>query len=326
MARPLRIAYADAWYHVMNRGSRKEPVFLEPKDYAGFVDLLGGSVELWNVRIAAYCLMPNHYHLLIQTPEANLSRCMRHINGVYTQRFNRFHQCDGQLFRGRYKAILVDADRYLLELVRYIHRNPLRAGIVEKLDAYSWSSHKGYLSSANKWNWLHKDFTLSMLTPEKKVQRRQYRQFVVKEASKDIREIYEKKKLPSVLGTEAFVDWVKETFFLRKRHKEVPESRLLAPDRGTIRQVVCRHYGVRQEDLERSRRGVFNEPRTVAIYLTRLLRKDTLAEICEAYELANYSSASSVIERANKRRASDRRFSERMERLSGLITKSQTKT
>jgi len=142
MSRPLRIEYPDAWYHVMNRGRRSEEIFTDKQDYNTFLQLIRESIEMWNVRVGAYCLMTNHYHLLIQTPEANLSRCMRHLNGVYTQRFNKLHHLDGQLFRGRYKSILVDADSYLLQLANYIHRNPLRAGLVEKLDEYSWSSHK----------------------------------------------------------------------------------------------------------------------------------------------------------------------------------------
>ena len=128
MSRPLRIEYPGAWYHVMNRGRRGESVFRREKDYLTFIELLKETVEMWNLRVGAYCLMPNHYHLLIQTPDANLSRCMRHINGVYTQRFNRNHLLDGQLFRGRYKAILVDADSYLLELLRYIHRKSAGSG------------------------------------------------------------------------------------------------------------------------------------------------------------------------------------------------------
>ena len=125
MTRPLRIEYKDEWYHVMNRGRRGEVIFKGKDDYSRLITLLKETARLWNLRIAAYCLMENHYHLLVQTPDANISRCMRHINGVYTQRFNRGHGCDGQLFRGRYKSILIDADSYLLQLVRYIHRNPL---------------------------------------------------------------------------------------------------------------------------------------------------------------------------------------------------------
>ncbi|MEA3223999.1 MAG: transposase, partial [Thermodesulfobacteriota bacterium] len=122
------------------------------------------TADMFNVRVAAYCLMPTHYHLLVQTPDANLSRFMRHINGVYTQSYNARHKCDGTLFRGRYKSILVDADSYLLQLVRYIHRNPLRAGLVENLDQYTWSSHSGYISKAKKGDWLYKDFIFAMLT------------------------------------------------------------------------------------------------------------------------------------------------------------------
>jgi len=106
MSRPLRIEYPGAWYHVMNRGRRADDIFTGRKDYQCFVDLLQETSEMWGIRIAAYCLMPNHYHLLIQTPQANLSRSMRHVNGVYTQRYNRRHGCDGQLFQGRYKAIV----------------------------------------------------------------------------------------------------------------------------------------------------------------------------------------------------------------------------
>ena len=98
MSRPLRIQYPDAWYHVMNRGRRAEAIFRGKKDYIAFIKLLKETAELWNLRISAYCLLKNHYHLLVQTPDANLSRCMRHINGVYTQRFNKAHHIDGQLF------------------------------------------------------------------------------------------------------------------------------------------------------------------------------------------------------------------------------------
>ena len=112
--------------------------------------------------MVAYCLMGTHYHILLQTPDANVSRCMRHINGVYTQYFNRSHGLDGHLFRGRYKSILVDSDAYLLELLRYIHRNPIEAGIVNRLDSFQWSSHKGYLSRSEKWNWLHKEYVLKI--------------------------------------------------------------------------------------------------------------------------------------------------------------------
>ena len=132
MSRPLRIEYPGAWYHVMNRGRRSESIFSDKHDYLMFIDLLIEISEMCNVNIAAYCLMANHYHILLQTPDGNISRCMRHLNSVYTQRYNRTHGLDGQLFRGRYKSILVCNDSHLLQLVRYIHKNPVKAGIVKK--------------------------------------------------------------------------------------------------------------------------------------------------------------------------------------------------
>ena len=165
----------------MNRGRRAENIFLEQRDYDCFLELLIDSSEQWNVKISAYCLLSTHYHLLLQTPIANISRFMRHINGVYTQRFNRSHQCDGQLFRGRYKSILVDADSYLLELVRYIHRNPLDSGLVDNLQKYLWSSHKLYLSDAKKWKWIFKDYILKLFSKSKPESIRLYKQFVFKE-------------------------------------------------------------------------------------------------------------------------------------------------
>jgi len=308
----------------MNRGRRGERIFVEKTDYKAFIELLKESTEIWNLTIAAYCLMPNHYHLLIQTPDANISRIMRHINGVYTQRFNRKHRCDGQLFRGRYKAILVEADSFLLQLVRYIHRNPYRAGLVDRLDSYPWSSHKGYRSRDGKWNWLHKTAILSMLNDKENQQRKAYRQFISEEDSEELKEVFRKKKLPSILGTKAFTDWVRDTFFSHKRHIEIPESRALAPGREKIKQVVCEAYQVEREELLKSRRGAFNEPRNVAIYLTRKLRGEGLAEICQEYGLQKHSSAGSVIERVKKQLSRDKQFKRRIEKLDTMLTKSQT--
>jgi putative transposase len=326
MSRPLRIEYPGAWYHVMNRVRRGERIFEEKTDYKAFIELLKESAEIWNLTIAAYCLMPTHYHLLIQTPDANISRAMRHINGVYTQRFNRTHRCDGQLFRGRYRAILVEADSFLLQLLRYIHRNPYRAGLVERVDSYPWSSHKGYLSNDAKWNWLKRTTILSMLSEHENQQRKAYRQFISQKDSEELTEVFRGKRLPSILGTEAFSEWVRDTFFSHKRHREIPDSKALAPGRERIMQVVCEAYQVEREGLLQSRRGTCNEPRNVAIYLTRKLRGEGLVEICQEYGLGKHSSAGSVIERVKKELARDKQFKRRVEELETLLTKSQTET
>lgn len=154
--------------------------------------------------------LPNHYHLLFQTSDGNLARGMRHINGVYTQRFNRRNNKEGQLFRGRYKAVLVEGDSHLLEVLRYIHRNPLKADIVKVLEDYRWCSHQGYLSKAKKWSWLHKDALLMMLTPTTTRQKSAYIDFVSKGEAEEIERFYSLKKLPSILGSDSFKEYIRE--------------------------------------------------------------------------------------------------------------------
>ncbi|MGD8974695.1 MAG: transposase [Desulfobacterales bacterium] len=326
MARPLRIEYPDAWYHIMNRGRRSETIFADKRDYTGFIELLKDTTEMWNLRITAYCLMPNHYHLLAQTPDANISRCMRHIDGVYTQRYNRYHQCDGSLFRGRFKSILIDADQYLLQLVRYIHRNPLKANLTDNLDRYLWSSHRGYLSKSDKWNWLHKDFILSMLSKGEGSQLKYYRQFISTEDEDEIDTVLIKKKWPAVLGSADFVQRIKNKFFTQKTNSEVPQSRELAPEPYQIILAVCDRYGVDEKELLISKRGVFNEPRNMAIYLMRRLRGDSLEIIGQQFHIKKYSSVSSVVERMKAALAKNRRLQSNLEQLISSLSKSQEQT
>jgi len=322
----LRIQYPDAWYHVMNRGRRGEFVFSEKRDYSVFIELLKETIDMWKVRVAAYCLMSNHYHLLIQTPDGNLSRCMRHLNGIYTQRFNRSHDCDGQLFRGRYKSILVDADSYLLELLRYIHRNPLEAGLVKELNKYAWSSHKGYISSSNKWDWLHKDFILSLFSRNRSERIKAYKEFVLMETPNKINRIFTRSKFPSMLGSENFINRMKEKLFHKKLHDEIPESRSLAPESERIKKAICNAYGVKESELLLSRRGVLNEPRNVAIYLVRCIRGEKLEEIGRQFGIAKYSSVSSAILKMKRDISEDRKLRSRIQEIEELLTNSQQQT
>jgi REP-associated tyrosine transposase len=326
MSRPIRIAYPGAWYHVMNRGRRAEKIFLDKHDYQAFFDLLQETSEAWNIRIAAYCLMPNHYHLLVHTPEGNISRAMRHVNGVYTQRFNRRHGLDGQLFRGRYKSILVHGDSYLLQLVRYIHRNPQKAAMVKDMKAYPWSSHKAYLSVAKKWDWLHKKFILELLTREKKSQFRTYRRFVSVDDDKELEEIMASKRWPSLLGPKEFIDWAKATYQEIKDRDEIPQARDLYLDADQIIFTVCDHYNVARADLFTSKRGTFNEPRCTAIYLIRKFRHDTLRDIGKTFNLGKYSSVSSIIERMKSRIKHDRNLRNRIKKIETQLNKSQEQT
>lgn len=326
MTRPLRIVYKDAWYHVMNRGRSGETIFRDKRGYCTFIDLLREAVDMWKVRVAAYCLMTNHYHLLIQTPEANISRCMRHINGVYTQRYNRWYNSDGQLFRGRFKSILVQSDRYLLELVRYIHRNPLRAALAESLAQYPWMSHHGYLSQTKDWGWLDKDFVLSMLSDDRDKALKAYKEFVSKEDSEEIQKIFLKEKLPSILGTKDFVMRAKKKHGFGIFVREVPDSRIFAPTFREIASIVSGAYSVRAEDIQKSQRGRSNEARNVAIYLMRRHTGATLVKIGESFNMPNYSSVSTVIFRVKEQIAADDKMREKVQVIEVQLKMSQEQT
>jgi REP element-mobilizing transposase RayT len=197
MPRSVRIEYENAFYHVMNRGRARNNIFFNSDHYLAFLKTIEESCKRFGAVIHSYCLMPNHYHLLIQTPNANLSRLMAHINSVYTKRFNKIQKVDGPLFRGRYKAILVDSDDYLLELSKYIHRNPIQTKnkqnrLVKELQSYKWSSYQSYLNIEKTPNWLNKQFTLSKFKNDSDLLKR-YQLFVEQYENKELEEFFNKK-------------------------------------------------------------------------------------------------------------------------------------
>lgn len=326
MSRPLRIEFPGAWYHVMNRGRRRENIFSTPEDYQTFIKVLQGAADLWGLKIATYCLMSNHYHLLVQTPDANLARGMRHINGIYTQRFNRRRKLDGQLFRGRYKSILIEEDSHLLEVLRYIHRNPLRAGLIKDLKDFPWSSHHGYLSKAKKWEWLHKDFLLAMLSEKPSERPASYANFVYMNDSEEIERFYSLKNLPSILGGDNFKVWLKERFQHLSFRDEIPESRLLAPSVKEIIATTCELFQVTKKQLLYSRRGQVNLPRDLSIYLVRILTRKTMPEVGKHFGISNYSTVGSVVERMKQREATDCEFRSILKETKRKLDKSQKRT
>jgi putative transposase len=326
MARPLRIEYPGAWYHVMNRGRRKEVIFSDRKDYENFLAVLRESSEMFGVRIAAYCLMPNHYHLLLQTPFGNLSRAMRHVNGVYTQRYNRRRDIDGQLFRGRYKSVLVEGDSHLLELLRYIHRNPLRAIICTSVEEYPWSSHHGYVSRARKWDWLYREVLLNMFADQPGKAQQKYLEFVRKKDSSEVTDFFSRKNLASVYGSLDFINWIKGKFYQTKNHAEIPQSRILAPTIAEIKTAVGRSYKVDENVWGQSRRGKVNEPRNIAVYLARKHSGLRLEEIGREFGFEKYSSVSSIVVRTEKLLAEDTNLRKRLETIRRKLEKSQAKT
>jgi len=178
MSRPLRVEFPGAFYHVTSRGDRREAIYENDDDCEAFLGVLGEVVDGFGWHCHAYCQMTNHYHLFVETPDANLSKGMRQLNGVYTQACNRRHGRSGHLFQGRYKAILVDSDAYLLELSRYIVLNPVRAGMVRDPGDWRWSSYRATAGLEPAPPWLTTDTVLAAFSRRKGQARERYRQFV----------------------------------------------------------------------------------------------------------------------------------------------------
>ena len=178
MARPLRIEYPGAVYHVTSRGNARQSIFLDDADRQVFLKILGHVIGKYNWLCHAYCLLDNHYHLLLETPDPNLALGMRQLNGVYTQRVNRRHNRVGHVFQGRYKAILVEKNEHLLELCRYIVLNPVRAGMVSDPRKWNWSSYQATAYAVKPPSFLAVDWILSQFAKKKNTARASYRKFV----------------------------------------------------------------------------------------------------------------------------------------------------
>jgi len=207
MARPLRLEFAGALYHITSRGNRQESIYESDKDRENFLSILAEGCVAYNWICHAYCLMDNHYHLLIETPDANLSKGMRQLNGRYTQSFNRAHNCVGHVFQGRYKAILVEKDSYLLELSRYIVLNPVRVGMVRTTSDWPWSSYRATVGEQVK--------------PKMKAIEA-YKQFV--NAGKDQTSPWDKLKNQIFLGDEKFAESMLNQIDTDKSLTEIPMS------------------------------------------------------------------------------------------------------
>lgn len=204
MARPLRIEFAGGLYHVTSRGNAREDIYCNDDDRMIFLQLLYRACERYDWYCHAYCLMSNHYHLLIETGMPSLSKGMKYINGSYTQAYNRLHQRVGHVFQGRYKAILVEKDNYLLELSRYIVLNPVRARKVRSAKDWKWSSYRATAGLKENEPYLTTDFVLSCFSDNKSIAQQRYRKFV--QQGKNQPSVWDGLKNQLYLGTDEFVE------------------------------------------------------------------------------------------------------------------------
>ena len=252
MARPLRIEYAGALYHVTSRGNERKNVFTSQRDREKFLSYVESAVVRYGAVVHTWCLMSNHYHLLLETPSGNLSKIMRHINGAYTTYFNVKRQRAGHLFQGRYKAILVEADAYALELSRYMHLNPVRAGMVAKPEHYQWSSYRSYIGDSMTPEWLKTDFILGSVGRNASITKNTYRRFVEDLLDKEYDSPLKDTVASTVLGGEEFIRAVSERHVGQTRAaRNLPAVKALArrPSMDAIIMTIKAELGDRAKWL-----------------------------------------------------------------------------
>ena len=283
MARPLRIEYPGAFYHLTARGNRQEDIFSCDQDRLIFLQILGKTVSRYNWICHAYCLMDNHYHLLVETLDANLSLGMRQLNGMYTQHYNRNHKKVGHVFQGRFKAILVDRESYLLELCRYIVINPVKAGMCKEPGDWQWSSYIPSVTGQNMPDCLTVDWLLGQFAKNKKSARRKYRDFVTEGL---IRQSSPWKKVVGqlILGSESFLEEMQTYLSKGANIKEIPRKQRTA-GRPSLKELF-------------SEVNIKNKPkRNKLIYKAHLDCCYTLKDIAEHLGI-HYTTVSRVISRS----------------------------
>lgn len=222
MARPLRIQFPGAVYHVTSRGNGRQAIYLSSSDRRLFLETLNQTAERYRWRCYAWCLMDNHYHLVIETPEANLSSGMRQLNGVYTQLFNRRHGRVGHLFQGRFKAVLVDQDSYLLEVVRYTLLNPVRAGFVKAAGLWPWSSYRAMIGKTIAHDWLVRDPLLSLFSEHHLSAIKAFIRFVREGARQPT--LWANLRAQLYLGDEQFVERTRNQIRINGDMAEIPRT------------------------------------------------------------------------------------------------------
>lgn len=236
LARPLRIEYPGAFYHITSRGDRQESIVEDDQDRTAFLNVLGEVISRFRWSCHAYCLMGNHYHLMIETPEGNLTKGMRQLNGVFTQWSNRRHKRSGHVFQGRYKAILVNRESYFLELARYIVLNPVRAAMVKHPSQWQWSSYGATSGKATAPAWLTTENLLAEFGKRRAAAQRKYREFVAEGMGEE--SIWKDLQGQIYLGDDKFVEQMRSKLDEREEDVNIPriQQRGPAPKLSALRQ------------------------------------------------------------------------------------------
>ncbi len=288
MTRPLRITYPGAFYHLTSRGNERKQIFKSLADREKFLSYLESATKRYDAIIHVYCLMDNHYHLLLETPSGNLSQIMRHINGAYTTYFNTKRQRSGHLLQGRFKAILVDMDEYSKELSRYIHLNPIRAKMVDNLPDYRWSSYLDYIGNRIPPAWLEMDYILGYFGPKPSISKKNYREFIEARLGRKYKSPLNEVVGSTILGGADFVKEIKERFIEgKKTNRDLPALKALST-KLSIEEIV---KAVESEFIQQP--ALVNK---VSLYLCHRYTARKLKEIGR-----NFNIGESAVSQASRR-------------------------
>ncbi len=322
MARPLRLSFEDAVYHITARGNRRENIFYSDKDRLVFLEKLKETFQKYSIICYAYCLMDNHYHLFIKTPHANISEGMHYLNTSYTNWFKAGHKIVGVIFQGRYKSILVDEDSYGLRLSAYIHLNPLRAGIVDEIKEYRWSSYLDYMGKRRSVDRLDAEFILKQFDRDIKKARRRYKRFVLENADMD--SPLEDSYRGIALGKVEFIEKIKEKINSLGKEREVTETKIAGTySAEEIIQSIVNKLRVEKEELFGKRKG--NIYRQLALYLLKRYTVLSLKEIGEMFRM-DYAAVSQACKRFESLTERDKEVLEMKTKVEGDLRISNVKS
>lgn len=317
MARQLRVGFEGAFYHITSRGNLREKVFFEDKDREKFLEILEKTKERYGYILHAYALMDNHYHLLIETPKANISQIMQNINTSYTVYINKKYRRSGHLFQGRFKGIIVDKDEYLVTLSRYIHLNPVRAKIVQRPEDYRWTSYRAYIDRSIKGSLVDTSDTLSYYSKTRGDAIDRYKAFVetgIRGEENPFKDI----EAGIILGGRRFKSKIMKLLEKIRVDDELPQIKRL---RGQVPidrviKACCSFYDKKEVDL--LKRGKGKRERQIAIYLSKVLSGKKNVEVGNFFGIKG-PAVSGAIKAIEERLGKEKKLKKEIEGLKGNL-------
>jgi len=322
MTRPLRILFPGATYHIVARGNERTNIFTSDEDRKRFLSLLERGFNRYKFSLHCYVLMNNHYHLLLESKEANLNQIMHYLNTAYTVYFNHRYKRVGHLFQGRYKAILIDKETYLLEVSRYLHLNPVRSKLANHPEDYRWSSYRAYIGlDRNIPNYLEISWILGQFSSELKEAFKLYKNFVDEGVDKKLRNPFKDVYAQTVLGREDFIERLKDKLDSLKRNSEIPAIRELKklPTPEDIIYKISKYFNISEEEIKKAHKKNFI-PRLIAIYYLREKTELSLVEIGKYFNVT-YSAVSQIVKRIKEERKKEEKLQKILDELENLNVK-----